>query len=251
MELMMEYKDKCVIPCAVNVAKFIYKFRPDQRLCDIREVIGKHLQSRQHLDAFEEREKELRRNVRRTWIGLNIARDVLQTLREGSSYVQFEMKLRDMHLAGLDIGFMNHSREFIRKFVESMVAVMDRRVGSHLKAVDPIITRKRVFSFMADKVTKLHRTRDVVALLVMSEEGVLQSIFADYLLVTRHTGEALMNQIYKDTFITKLGLTPAKIMAQCNGAAFDGQYFNLNCLEALAKRMIEGAKGGPASTTEV
>ena len=104
---------------------------------------------------------------------------------------------------------------------------------------------------MADKVTELHRTGDAVALLVMTEEGVVQSIFADYLLVTQHTGEVVMNQIYKDTFITKLGLTPAEIMAQCSGAALDGQYFSLNCPEAMAKRMIEGAKGGPASTTEV
>jgi len=62
-----------------------------------------------------------------------------------------------------------------------------------VKAVDPITGRKRVFSFMTDKVTELHRSKDDVALLVMSEEVVLQPIFVDYLLVTHHTGEALMN----------------------------------------------------------
>ena len=46
---------------------------------------------------------------------------------------------------------------------------------------------------MADKVTELHKTRDVVALLVMTEAGVAKSIFANYFLVTHHTGEALMN----------------------------------------------------------
>jgi hypothetical protein len=161
------------------------------------------------------------------------------------------MKLRDMHLSSLDIGSMNHSRAFIRKFVESMSTVMDRKIGCHVKAVDPITRRKRVFSFMADKVTELHKTGDVVVLLLMSEEGVQQYIFVDYLLVTRHTGEALMNQIYKDNFLTKLGLTPGEIMAQCTGAAVDGQYFSMVCTEAIAKRMIEGAKGGPATTTEV
>ncbi len=72
---------------------------------------------------------------------------------------------------------------------------------------------------------------------------MLQSIFDDYLLVTRHTGETLMNHIYKDTVITNLGLTLVEIIAQCSGAAFDGQYFSLSCLEAMAKRMTEGAKG--------
>ena len=60
-----------------------------------------------------------------------------------------------------------------------------------------------------------------------------------------------MNQIYKDIFITKLGLTLGEIMAKCTWAAFDAQYFSLNCHEAIAKRMIEGAKGGLASTAEV
>ena len=48
------------------------------------------------------------------------------------------MKLRDLYLACLDIGSMPHSREFMRKFVESMSIVMDRKIGSHLKAIDPI-----------------------------------------------------------------------------------------------------------------
>ena len=82
-----------------------------------------------------------------------------------------------MHLGGLDIGSMNQSREFMRKFVASMANVMDRKIGSHMKAFDPITGRKGVFSFMADKATELHKTGGVVALLIMSEEGVLQSVF--------------------------------------------------------------------------
>ena len=106
---------------------------------------------------------------------------------------------------------MNHSREFIRGFVESMTVVMDRRISEYVRAVDPITCRKRVFAFMADKVTELHRTGDGVALMIMTEEGWLKAIFADYLLVTGHTREALMEQIYDETFIKKLSLTPADI----------------------------------------
>ena len=49
--------------------------------------------------------------------------------------------------------------------------MMDRRVGDHLRAINPLTSRKRVFSFMADKVTELNRTGDAVAVMVMSEEG--------------------------------------------------------------------------------
>jgi hypothetical protein len=45
------------------------------------------------------------------------------------------MKLRDMHL---DIGTINHLREFMRMFVKSMTTVMDRKIGAHLKAINPI-----------------------------------------------------------------------------------------------------------------
>jgi hypothetical protein len=106
---------------------------------------------------------------------------------------------------------------------------------------------------MADKVTELHRTRDEVAVMIMSsdEEGELQAVFADYLLVAGHTREALMGQIYDEIIIKKLGLTPAEIREQCTGAAFDGAYFHLNNPGHLAKRIVEQAKGAPATRYEI
>ncbi len=146
---------------------------------------------------------------------------------------------------------MNHSSEFIRCFVESMTVVMNKRVREHVRAIDPITGRKRVFAFMADKVTELHRTGDAVALMTISEEGELQVVFADYLLVTGHTGAALMGQIYDETFIKKLGLTPAKIREQCTRAAFDGAYFHLNNPDHLARRIVEKAKRAPTTRSEI
>jgi hypothetical protein len=105
-------------------------------------------------------------------------------VREGTNYLQFEEKLHILHLAGSDIGPLNHLRQFIRAFVGSMAIVMDKRIERHLHAVDAITGRKRIFAFMADKVTELHKTGDAAALMVMSEGGALQSIFCDYLLVT-------------------------------------------------------------------
>ncbi len=64
-----------------------------RRTCDMRKAIMKHLHGRMHADALEARQHELRRNVRRMRNGLNIARTVLQTLQEGSSFVQFEMNV--------------------------------------------------------------------------------------------------------------------------------------------------------------
>jgi len=60
-----------------------------------------------------------------------------------------------------------------------------------------------------------------------------------------------MSQIYDETFIKKLSLTPADIREQCTGAAFDGAYFHLNNPDHLAKRIVEKAKGALATRSEI
>ena len=146
---------------------------------------------------------------------------------------------------------MNHSREFIRVFVESMTIMMDKRIKDHVRAIDPIRGRKRVFAFMADKVTELHRLGDEVTLLIMTEGGKLKVMFANYLLFTCHTGEALMGQIFDETFVNKLGLRSAEIWEQCTGASFDGAYFHLNIPDHRAKRIVEKAKGSQSTRSEI
>ena len=75
----------------------------------------------------------------------------------------------------------------------------------------------------------------------MTKEGELKAVFADDLLITSHTGEALMGQIYDETCVKKLGLNPAENREQCTGAPFDGAYFLINSPDHLAKRIVEKA----------
>jgi len=79
-------------------------------------------------------------------------------------------------------------------------------------------------------------------MLIMTQEGELKTIFLDYLLVTQHTGHALVREIYEETSVKKSGLSPEKIIDYCTRVTFDGQYFNLYAPEALAKIAIERAK---------
>jgi hypothetical protein len=140
--------------------------------------------------------------------------------------------------------------KFIEGFVDNMTVAMDRKIREHLHAVDPVTCRTRLFAFAANKVTELRRTGDAIGMFIMTEEGELKAMFIDYLLVTKHTGHALMSKIYEETFVKKLGLTPKQIRQQCTKVAFDGQYFSLNAPEALARMMIERAKGTPATARE-
>ena len=84
----------------------------------------------------------------------------------------------------------------------------------------------------------------------MTKAGEIRPLFLEYLLVTQHTGHALMKEIYEKTFFKKLGLTPQEARQQCTGAAFDWQYFSLNAPEALSKMMVEQAKGRVATAKE-
>jgi hypothetical protein len=52
--------------------------------------------------------------------------------------------------------------------VDNMITLMDKRIRDHISDIDPIIGRKRVFAFMADKVTELHRRGDAVAVMIMT-----------------------------------------------------------------------------------
>ena len=52
------------------------RIKPGRRTCDMRKAIGNHLHGRMHADTLEESEKELRQDVRRTRIELNIAGNV-------------------------------------------------------------------------------------------------------------------------------------------------------------------------------
>ena len=162
-----------------------------------RKAIGRHLKTARHMHALEQDVKEKERLARRARVGLTVARAALQTIRGGNSYRQFEEKLLEFHLAGSDIGSMNHSVRFIRGFVDSMEVVMDKRIRDHMHGVDRVTNRKRLFAIAADKVTALHRTCDAVGMLIMTDEGELKTMFLDYLLVTQHTGDALMRGIYE------------------------------------------------------
>ena len=96
---------------------------------------------------------EVERKARPNRVGLTVGRTALQTLREGCNYLQFEEKLLILQLSSLDIGSMNHSVKFIEGFVDSMEVVMDRRIRDHIRAIDEVIVRKRLFAFAADEVT--------------------------------------------------------------------------------------------------
>ena len=62
-------------------------FYGNQRLKNLRKGILKHLATDAHKKALTEHEKERTRQLRRSRVGLTIARATQQTVREGNSYL--------------------------------------------------------------------------------------------------------------------------------------------------------------------
>jgi hypothetical protein len=152
-------------------------FYNNKRLKKLRFSIRRHLATDAHQNALAEKEKGRTRNLRRIRIRLSITRTTMQGVREGNRYLLFKERLQSIHLAGLNIGSLNHSRQIITSFVGSMLVVMVQRILRHLHEVYAVAGRKRLFALMADKVTELHTIGDAIAVMVMSEVGELQAIF--------------------------------------------------------------------------
>ena len=93
-------------------------FSVNQRIPELKKSIARHLESNWRKQALEKQERAMLRDVRRSRVGTTIARVALQTVREGCRYLQFEQKMLDLRLASLNIGSLNHSKEFIRMFVK-------------------------------------------------------------------------------------------------------------------------------------
>ena len=116
-----------------------WTFKGTQRFANLKHSVKSHFTGidNAHSQALRNRERERRRLRDQKKIGMNVARAALQTVREAGSYSQFPNKLLDLHLSGVLIGSKNHSREFIRNFIESMYTVVTDRIGTYLALSTP------------------------------------------------------------------------------------------------------------------
>eukprot|EP00951_Prasinocladus_malaysianus_P016905 scaffold132378_cov43-Prasinocladus_malaysianus.AAC.1 len=196
-----------------------------------------HLNSTIHKKAceFEGQIDEEERKTRE--IGENLARLVLQTIREAGSYQAFERKIVDFYLMGGRVGRFNHSSKFMRGMVQAMYDLTCRRVKRWLHSIDPLTGKPRLYSATADKVTEQHRTGQAIGILAF-DDGEVKALFVDYLLSKDATGAGLtkdlMSLCLQDTF----GFTRDQLLQQFMGFAADGQYFNLNVMEEIAKALL-------------
>ena len=222
------------VACAEHEGGGRAEFGTDRPFSKLRKSLRSHLITAKHraAEAHVQSKNEVVQASNR--IGLNLSRLVLQTIKEGGSYLDYERKVFDFHLNGGDTGRFHHSKNFISDLVPCMYRVCMNRIRAYLDTPDVTTSKSRVFAVTADKVTEQHRTGQAVGLLLF-DEGEVKAVFADYLLSLDNSGLGMGEQLSKGCVFGTLGLTPNKALQQFVGFAADGQYFNNNVVEHMVQ----------------
>ena len=85
-----------------------------------RRILSMHLLSMRHKKSVDFENERMSEGDRMVVVGVNMCKLVLQTIREGGSYLGFEKKIVDFQLMGGRVGRFNHSKRFISQMVECM-----------------------------------------------------------------------------------------------------------------------------------
>ena len=128
-------------------------------------------------------------------VGLSLGRLVLQNVKEHHSDQSYERAVSTAKALGQNVGTKNHSRKFVPRLRKSMHHVLNSIFSRVLTELDPATKRPPAFAVMADKATVLHRTGQMVGLILMIA-GVLTPIFLSVLIADDGTGFGLANLLH-------------------------------------------------------
>ena len=195
-----------------------------------------HLKDQGHKANVETKQKQdedrVKFQFRNQSIGMRLARFCYTGYKKGRSYADYEDEILQAVKNGLDVGDINHSKDFPMQFRPFVAAEIHSRTTSFM------ITRSKKTGLLpplnicADKGTNFHRTRQFITVVtvVPDSDEVLQVIYIGQPVVENHDGNGIAASI-------KSGLDLFKIHpTQIEGASFDGQYFHLSVPQHLASQ---------------
>ena len=166
--------------------------------------------------------------------GIAVARLVYLTIREAKSFLSYERMVLEAYLLGVQVGVKNHGKDFASKFVDSMHKVIVRGIATFLKTPQEATGLPPPFCIVADKMTALRRTGQLVGLLVLVE-GRIKAVFVGCLpVVDGHHGPDVADNLLE--VLEPYGITADMFRAQFTGQSYDGQYFHLSTPRAVCEK---------------
>lgn len=204
---------------------------------NLKKHIKRHLLQEIHLSNVEKREREenerCRKETRCHAIGMRIARICYAGYQSGRSSRGYEREILKAKLNGLDIGDINHSKEFytnFRHFVENEAThCLSSYFTSRLQQtgfLPPV-------NVQADKGTNCHRTRQFTSVItvVPDSKELLKNVYLVKPVVKQHDGSGVAESIVDE--LKRWGITSTQV----EGVSFDGQYFHLSVPDHLSEKL--------------
>ena len=190
---------------------------------------------KENLKRWEgEESKHCVRETRCHSIGMRIARICYAGYKSGMSARDYEKEILKAKLNGLDVGDINHSKEFYSNF-RSFVA---SEVRNCLKSY--FISRLQPTGFLppvnvqADKGTNCYRTRQftsVIITVVPDSKDLITNVYLGQPVVKQQDGSGISDSIIAE--MNKWGISSTQI----ERGFFDGQYFHLSVPNHLTEKL--------------
>ena len=197
-----------------------------RKFINLKKSIKRHFKTTQHTDnwkAWNERENEKTAFKTRVYeVGMRIARICYEEYKEGNSKRHFEQEILKAVLNGCDMGDINHSDQFPRKFRPFVRNEVHNRTKLFLNTKLEQTGFEPALNISADKGTNVHRSRQftTVKTCVPDSPNLINPIFIGQPVVKHHAGVDVTKSIEEE--VNKFGIKSS----QLEGASFDGAYFH-------------------------
>lgn len=201
---------------------------------NLKRHLKDHLSSTSHkksLELIEETAKEkLKYANREIEVGMRIGRIAYKLYYKGRPYTDFEEEIALNIQNGCDMGDINHSIAFAKKFLPYVSNVVKNRLKAFLNNRLIQTGFQPPLKIIADKATWKHRTRQfIMAVTVIPDSAqLIQALYLGHPVIKAHNGQAVAESII--SCMSEYSITKA----QFNGGSFDGQYFNLSVPDYLS-----------------
>ena len=203
----------------------------------LKRNIKRHFSREVHTDNVAKWEQTERiqphRETRSHAIGMRIARICYDGYKSGLSNRGFESEILKAQLNGLDVGNINHSKEFYSWFRPFVANEVRHCVNKYFSSRLPQTGFLPPLNLQADKGTNCRRTRQFTSIVtvVPDTKDLLTNIYLGQPVVKLHDGPGISQSIIDE--LTKWGI----VSSQIEGASFDGQYFHLGVPNHLADNL--------------
>ena len=132
-------------------------------------------------------------------------------------------------LNNIDIGEVNHSRTFIKHFINSVYDVVCQRLIKFLDQELPCTGKPSPVAILVDKSTHKHDTKQptLIRTVALKKGNIFSIFFIDHPIVLDGSGLGC-TILFLESMYTKLNWSPSKLRLRFCGGAVDGQYIHNN-----------------------